>query len=167
MANDAGKKAKDGAPTEDELERRRAERDAEKGGDPLGGNGKSIEERAADGETREEEDGQFVIGEIAGENITLGKLIRGNLPITFERSLMSASVPGRDGMLDPNGETTLVVNVEVAKYEPIPIRERGKGDTKIVGWKIREHLRVVHTARADTEQGRQMLGLPVQAAAGE
>lgn len=163
MATDEkkGGKARDAKPDEKEndLARKRAEREGKKA-DPVAGNGKSIDDRAAE-EITEDEDGQLAIGTIEGERITLGKLIKGGLPVKVQRSLMSASVPGKDGLLPPDGKTLLVVEVEVADYQPIPERERKQGEAKVTGWTIREHLRVVQAARAESADGRAMLGLPM------
>lgn len=157
--------ARDGE-VNDELAKRRTKGNGK--GKSGGNGGQSVAERAANGgepgDPKDEElDGQFSMGLIQGDRVTLAKLIKSGTPIEVETSMMSASVPGRDGLLDPSREHLLIVAVEPAKYEPVPVRERGKGQTKIDKWKIRQHLRVVQVANADSQAGRDMLGLPPKA----
>lgn len=125
---------------------------------------RSIEERAED-EPDEEGDGQIVMGQIAGDGMTLSKLIPRTAKVELETSMMSAAIPAKDGLLDAQGYTTLVLVVEVAKYEPIPVRERKQGESKVTSWKIRQHLRVVNAYRADSAEGRAVLGLSAENAA--
>lgn len=122
----------------------------------------SIEERAANGATPEEDDdGQMAIGEIIGDNVTMSKLIPKSAKVELETALMSKSVPGGNkGLISPEGETMLVLTVEVANYVPVPVRERKQGETKVKSWKIRQNLRVINAYRADSADGRALLGLP-------
>lgn len=126
---------------------------------------KSVEQRAAEGATPEEEDdGQMAMGEIIGDNVTLSKLIPKNAKVELETALMSKSVPGGNkGLISPEGETMLVLTVEVANYVPVPVRERKQGETKVKSWKIRQNLRVINAYRADSAEGRALLGLPAVA----
>lgn len=149
--------ASDGEPNDD-LSRRRAARRAARrarGRATSENGGGSIAERGADGGGEPEEE-MFPLGTLAGDpRATLRTLIRSGLPVETTASLMSAEVPLRDGLLDPNEDGRVVVSFEAAKFEVVP----KKKDDKIVGWKIRQVLRPTYVENAET-------AVPGDAAAG-
>lgn len=124
-------------------------------GDPLDDRDDSIEGRAANGENGggEFEPELFPTGSIDGDAKTIKTLIRAGMPVKTTASLMSAEVPTRGGLLDPERNGHLLVAFEVAKYEPIVEREGEPGAKKVVGWKIRQHLRPVYVETIDGGAG--------------
>jgi hypothetical protein len=105
--------------------------------DPMEGqNGRSIEERAGDGDGQME---AFPMGAVDGDaKVTLRTLIRGGEPVSFTVSMRSAEVPLRGGLVDPRKTVRLLVTCEAFDGGlPVPQREDGK----VVSWKVRQSLR--------------------------
>lgn len=82
----------------------------------------------------------FPDGYFEGDPWLLTQIHKERLPVEVTVSLSRAEVPVRAGIPDPRKAGRVIVSHEVAKYEPVPIREEGM----IVGWKIRAHLRAIH-----------------------
>jgi hypothetical protein len=120
-------------------------------------NGRSIAERAADGDDGEpgEQAEIFPLGSIEGDAKTLKTLIRAGLPVTQTVAMGSAEVPiSSGGLIDPDKEGMLLVTYEAAGYQPVPVREGERHEGKRVkSWKIRTHLRPIHVERIDGEAG--------------
>lgn len=103
----------------------------------------SIADRAAAGDELTDDEVQqlFPDGVLEGDGKTLKTLIKANLPVEVTVSMRAAEVPMRGGLPDPDSLKRVMATCEVAKYEPIPVREDQDGERKIVGWKIRAVLR--------------------------
>jgi hypothetical protein len=148
-----GDKARDGEPADpkadvpggtpaggmsaedDELARRRAEKGEQKNGDAL------ADLPVDDGEQEE----LFPVGSLEGDpKVTLKNIIKAHHRVEYTASLMSAEVPLREGLLDPDDEGRVLVTYEVASLVPVPIREDKGGTKKIVGYKIRQQLRPIY-----------------------
>lgn len=106
-------------------------------------NVRSISDRAQNGEDEQEE--LFPLGSLEGDKKTLAQIIRKGLPIETTVSLRSAEVPLRGGLPDPEKLHRVLITSEVAKLEPVPIREDGK----IVSWKVRVVLRPTYVEAVD------------------
>lgn len=114
----------------------------------------SITGRAANGEGDEPEIELFPQGSVQGDGKSLKSLIKPGHSVQPTVSLMSAEVPiSTGGLLDPEREGMLLVTYELAKLEPVPVREGDRGDRKIVGWKIRQQLRPVYIEPVQGEAG--------------
>jgi hypothetical protein len=101
-------------------------------------NVRSISERAADETEAGEQVEAFPMGSLEGDGKTLKNIIKSGLPVELTVSMRAAEVPIRGGGLpDPDSLQRCFVTAEVAKYEPVPVRDDGK----IVSWKIRCVLR--------------------------
>ena len=104
--------------------------------------GQSIEDRAANGDGSEQDE-LFPAGSVDGDGVTLAKLRKPGQSVEATVSLSSAEVPSGGGLVDPEREGRLLVTYEPGKVEEVPVREEGR----VVSWKERQHLRVVHVER--------------------
>jgi hypothetical protein len=109
----------------------------------------------AEAETQQAAGELFPLGSLEGDEATLGQLIQPNHETHVTVSMGTAEVPmPRGGLLAPDKEHTLLVTCEVSGFEPVPQRDgdRVQGKT-IVGWKVREKLRVIYVERVKGEEG--------------
>lgn len=178
MAKDEkGGKAKDAAPErseefekaqqkqKDELAARRARQEK---GDPLGddSNGKSVEERAAEGETEEEPDGQFafVSEDEQGRRLTFGTFIPRNTPIEYRITMGSKSNVLRGKLLDPTEDVMMLVRGKVSEGNVKFTRDEHENIQKATIYLVIAPKTVIN---AKTEQAAVMLhGEPPTSAAG-
>lgn len=131
--------------------------------------GASVEERAANGEHMDEDEGTlFPAGSLAGDAVTPQSLVKRGLATQVTVSLSRAEVPTKSGLVDPNKSGRVMVSYAPGKVEHVPERD---DDDKIVGWKLRQHLRATYVTDAndDAEVVRECFGqvvaLDVRAAA--
>ena len=121
---------------------------------PLGepDNVHSIADRAEEEEQIEFPRGVIEIG--AGARRTLKSLIKGGLPVDMTVSMMSAEVPLRGGLPDPEGQVRIMVTTELHKVEEVAHREDGMVDS----WKVRAHLRPVHAEIVEAASSDEATG---------
>lgn len=141
MAKDDGK-AKDAKPngeSKDEIAARRRQREEEEKGktsDPLGdGNGKDVEQRAAEaeGKAEEEDDGQFAfVVEEHGRRMTLNQLIARGTSVEYRLDLRGKSIPltGGGGLLPPNEDVYLLVRGRPGEVKVSYTRDGDENITK-------------------------------------
>lgn len=106
----------------------------------------TIAEMAANGNGHDPEDEgvMFPLGSVAGDNLTLSKMLKGS-PDEMTVSLRSAEVPVNGGFLDPRNFGRVLVTYEVQKVESVILREEGE----MTGWKAREILRPTYVTDAN------------------
>lgn len=107
---------------------------------------RSISDRAQD-EPVQEEFPKGVVDAGASKR-SLKTLIKGGLPVEMTVSMMSAEVPLRGGIPDPEAQHRFVVTTELHKAEPIAQREEGL----LTAWKVRAHLRPVYVEAVEAHQ---------------
>jgi len=118
----------------------------EDNGQQMPNNVRSIAERAENGEPDQQEFPKGIID--VGAARTLKNLIKGGLPVESTVSMMSAEVPLRGGLPDPDGQHRFVVTTELHKAEEIAKREDGL----LASWKVRSHLRPVYVESVGAHQ---------------
>jgi hypothetical protein len=108
---------------------------------------RSLAQRAADNghdpDDMPDEFPQGVIEPSAAKK--LGQLIRAGLPVELSVSMMSASIPLRGGLPDPEKQHRFVVTTQFHKAEPVAVWEDGL----LASWKVRVHLRPVYVEAVD------------------
>jgi len=102
-------------------------------------NVRSISERAEEGEGEQQAFPKGVI-DAGSSRKTLKNLIQPGVPVELEVSMMSAAIPLRGGIPDPDAQHRFIVTTELHKVEPVVKREEGQ----VVSWKLRAHLRPVY-----------------------
>lgn len=107
---------------------------------------RSISDRAQD-EPAQEEFPKGVIDAGASKR-SLKTLIKGGLPVEMTVSMMSAEVPLRGGIPDPDAQHRFITTTELHKVEPVAQREEGL----LVAWKVRAHLRPVYVEAVEAYQ---------------
>jgi hypothetical protein len=119
------------------------------GDDGVPDNVRSIADRANGGEEGDgEQEELFPLGTLEGDKKTLAQIIRKGLPVETTVSLMSAEVPLRGGLPDPDKLHRALITAEVAKLTPVPVREDGK----IVSWKVRVSLRPTYVEAVEGQE---------------
>jgi hypothetical protein len=114
------------------------------------GDGGSIAERAAAAAAGDVQEELFEMGVLEGDPFTLAELTKLKhdgrpVPVEVTVALSRAEVPMRAGLPDPRKAGRVAVTHEVAKYEPVIVREENElGEREIVKLKIRAHLRATY-----------------------
>lgn len=109
---------------------------------------KGIAEAAASEEAGEESQEElFPAGILDGDKKQLKDLLRKNLPVTTTISMSSASIPLRDGLLDPEKAQWVLVKALVGNVNVVYKREDGE----IVEAEIRQSIKPVLTQQAAPE----------------
>ncbi len=118
--------------------------------------GRSIEDRAGDGDHEVPEEELFPTGSLEGDSKTLATLLRRNLPIETTVSLRAAEVPLREGLPDPERAKRLNVTAQFEKVEVVLIREEGQ----IVGAKARVIFRPTYVEALVAEDELEAAAAP-------
>lgn len=101
-------------------------------------------EADGDDEPPEEAQEEFPMGLFEPSDAkTIKTLIASGLPVELTVSLGAAEIPLRGGIPDPNKLHRLLITSRFHKAEPIAQYD-SDDDTKIVGWKIRVHMKSRH-----------------------
>lgn len=112
-------------------------------GERMPDNVRSIADQAEDEGAVQEEFPKGIID--AGAKRKTLKTLIGGLPAETTVSMMSAEVPLRGGLPDPDTQHRFVTTTELHKAEEIAQREDGL----LVSWKVRSHLRPVYVETVD------------------
>jgi hypothetical protein len=121
-------------------------------GDALNGDAASIEDRE-----HEEPIELFPDGSLEGDAVTAQTLVRKGMTTEVTVSLGRAEVPTKAGLLNPDKGGRVFVSYVPGKVEHVPDRD---DDGKVVGWKLRQHLRptYVQDANDDVNVAREAFG---------
>ncbi|MCA1571241.1 MAG: hypothetical protein LC798_13160 [Chloroflexi bacterium] len=152
--------AKDGKPADLEDERRKRAG----GSDPLSDE-KTVEERAGEAATQEEDDGQvaFVVEE-HGRRMTLNQLIQRGTPVEHRIVMGSKSTQLTGGLLDPTRDIFLAVRGVLGDVKVAFTRDAEESIDKVT---IYQNVTPKNVQNAQTEAGRVLLhGEPQEADAG-
>jgi len=138
--------AKDGAPTEDELARRRAAQ------------GGSVAERGAAGEgeeptVAEDDDGQFFVWE-QGTKVTLSTLVKRGIDVQHVFVFGAKRAKGKGGLMALDEQPVLVVRGITSKVVIVPTHDDQGRVTKVT---IESHVAAQVVNPADSEDGMAML----------
>jgi hypothetical protein len=107
----------------------------------------SVAERAKAGEHEEGQDELFPMGSLDGDGKSLKTLIKAGSSVKATVKMRTAEVPAKGGLLDPEGERTLVVTVRPGKVEAVPHHD---GEGKVVDWTQRQSLDPVYVEAASS-----------------
>jgi hypothetical protein len=109
--------------------------------------GVTIDERAEEHEYDPPE--MFPLGTLSGDDLTPQKVVKRGLPVETTVALSRAEVPTSGGLMDPDKAGRCLVSYVPGKIEEVP--QRDGDEAKVVGWKIRQHLRATYVQPAGDE----------------